>query len=183
MKTKQYNFKLGLNHQKNFERQYISCGYNFWTEVYAYSKTLEFEKNNNIKHERITFGHLVSCYKKTIALHKKYYFKKDLSQEEADEYVKAVDSFVYLCSKYMASTYAYHSRIPRAKIEKNAVYKKVYSILAEMHTKIIKFAKCNYGTKSDEYLFKLGKLIYEKIRWKIFKAGLTKYKGKVYSFY
>lgn len=182
-KTTQFNFNVSLVHQKNFERQYISCGYTFWTEVYAYCKTLEFAKDNDIKYEKITFGSLVSSYKKTIELHKKYYYKKDLSLEEANEYVEMVNSFIYLCSKYMASTYVSHSRIPRAKIENNAEYKKVYSILAGLHPKIIKFAKCNYGVKSEEHLFKLGKFICENIKWKIFNVGLTKKNGKIYSFY
>lgn len=75
-KTKQFHFKLTLKHQKNFERQYIFYGYTFWTEVYAYFKTIHFANNNDIKYEKITFGNLVSCYKKTIALNKKYYYKK-----------------------------------------------------------------------------------------------------------
>lgn len=182
-KTKLFNFKLSLIHQKNFERQYIFYGYTFWTEIYAYFHTLKFAKDNDIKYEKITFGSLVSDYKKTIALNKKYYYKKDLTHEEADRYVETVDSFLYLCSKYMASFYANHSRVPHAKIEKNAEYKKVYSILVAIEPKITKLKNCRYGAKSDLYLFKLGKVICEKIRWKIFKVGLTKRKGKVYSFY
>lgn len=183
MKTKLFNFNLCLTHHKSFERQYISCGYLFWTEVYAYYKTLEFAKENEIIYEKIRFGDLVSCYKKTIELNRKYYYKKDLSQQESDEYVKAVDSFVYLCAKYMASSYINHSRIPRAKIEKNEDYNKVYRILAGLHPKIIKIVNCNYGAKSDVYLFGLGKYICEKVKWKIFNVGLTEIKGKIYSFY
>lgn len=183
IQTNRFNFNLCLKHQKGFERQYISVGYGFWTEINAYYRTLEFAKDNEIKYEKITFGNLVSNYKKTIEQNKKLYNKKDLSKKEAEEYIEMVDSFVYLCSKYLASSYACHSRIPHTRIDKNEDYQKVYSILIELHQKIIKQAKCNYGFNSPANLFELGKLICEKIRWKIFKVGLLEERKKVYSFY
>lgn len=183
MQTNHFNFNLCLKHQKNFERQYISVGYAFWTEVNSYFKTLEFAKDNEIEYEKITFGSLVSNYKKTIESNKEYYCKKDLTKKEVEKYEKMVDSFVYLCSKYLASSYASHSRIPHARIERNKDYERVYLILAELHQKIMKQIDCDYGFNSNKNLFEIGKFICEKIRWKIFKLGLVIEKKKVCSFY
>lgn len=172
MQTNLFKFNLGLIHYKNFERYYISVGYNFWTEVNSYCESLFFAKDNNIKYEKITFGTLVKYYTTTSDLNKKYFNKKDLTMKEAKGYVDFVDSFVYACAKYMASTYAGHSRIPHERIRGNKDYNKVYAILTKIHPILVKQFKCNYGYKSYENLWMLGKIICEKVRWKIFNVGL-----------
>ena len=97
MKTKLFKFNLCLAHQKNFEKAYISTGFIFWTEIYAYYKTLEFSKLNKLNSEKITFGNLVNNYAKTVAHNKNLYYKRDLSYDEAMKYINYVDSFIYLC--------------------------------------------------------------------------------------
>lgn len=183
MQTNRFKFNLGLRNLKNYKEKYISIGYDFWTEVNSYYQSLEFAKENNIKCEKITFGTLVKYYAKTVELGKKYCDKKDLTMKEAKRYVNFVDSFIYLCAKYMASLYASHSRLPRERIEKNKDYKKVYLILAKIHFVLARQLKCNYGYKSYENLLMLGKCICEKIRWKIFNVGLTIENGIVRSIY
>lgn len=183
MKTNLFDFKLCLTHQKNFKNQYISVGYFFWTEIYAYYKTIKFAEYNNLKFEKITFGRLVKNYIKTIECNKNFYYKQDLCYEEAEKYIKMVDSFVYLCAKYMSSAYASHSRVPYSRIEKNKQYKKVFLLLKKIEPKVSTLSKNIYGAKSYEKLFKLGKMICEDIRWKVFKVGLVKKSGRTYSFY
>ena len=78
MQTKLFKFNLCLAHQKNFEQEYVSKGHLFWTEIYAYYKTMEYAKENNLSFEKITFGELVANYLKTIAHNEKLYYKKDL---------------------------------------------------------------------------------------------------------
>ncbi|MGN1200795.1 MAG: hypothetical protein ACI4R8_00825 [Candidatus Caccovivens sp.] len=108
---------------------------------------------------------------------------KDLSCDEAMKYINSVDSFIYLCAKYMASFYVSHSRVPYAKIDKNKDYKKVYSILCGLEPKVKRFTNNPYSLKSYDNLLRLGKYICENIRWKIFKVGLTKKRRKILSFY
>lgn len=183
MQTKLFKFNLCLAHHKNFERQYISTGVLFWTEVYAYYKTLIYAKENNLNFEKITFCNLVKNYLKTIAHNKSLYYRKDLSYDEAEKYTKTVDSFIYLCAKYMASAYAYHSRVPYKRIEKNKYYKKVYSILCKLEPKVKSLMNNKYSPKSYDNLFRLGKYICENLRWKKFKVGLIKEGIKIFSFY
>ncbi len=183
MQTKLFRFNLCLAHQKNFEQEYVAKGHLFWTEIYAYYKTMEYAKENNLNFEKITFGRLVTNYKKTVSHNEKLYYKKDLSYDEAEKYIDTVDSFIYLCAKYMASAYASHSRVPYEKIDKNKEYNKVYSILCELEPKVKRLMNNPYGPKSYDNLFKLGKYICENIRWKKFKVGLTKKGRKIFSFY
>lgn len=65
MQTKLFKFNLCLKLQKDFEKQYISTGFLFWTEIYAYYKTIRYSKQNSFLFEKITFGNLVKNYKKT----------------------------------------------------------------------------------------------------------------------
>lgn len=183
IQTKLFKFNLCLAHQKGFERQYVSIGFTFWTEIYAYYKTLAFSKQNKLYFEKITFGNLVNNYVKTVAHNKNLYYKKDLSYDEAGKYIKTVDSFIYLCAKYMASAYVNHSRVPYDRIDKNKNYKKVYSIFCGLEPKVKRLMKNAYGPKSYDNLFRLGKYICENVRWKIFKVGLTEKRRKILSFY
>lgn len=183
MQTKLFKFNLCLSHQKNFEEEYVSTGFFFWTEIYAYYTTLKFSKLNELYFEKIPFGNLVHNYTKTVTLNKKLYNKKDLSYDEAENYMNCVDSFIYLCAKYMASYYIKHSRIKYAIINKNKDYKKVYSILCGLEPKVKRLMNNAYGPKSYDNLFMLGKYICENIRWNVFKVGLTKKSGKILSFY
>lgn len=183
MQTKQFKFNLCLTHQKDFERHYVSTGFLFWTEIYAYYKTLVFSRQNKFNFEKITFERLVKNYIKTITYNKSLYYKSDLSYEEAIKYTNCVDSFIYLCAKYMASAYASHSLVPYSKIDKNKDYKKVYSILCGLEPKVKRLMNNAYSSKSYDNLFRLGKYICENIRWKIFKVGLTKKNRKILSFY
>lgn len=183
MNTKLFKFNLGLAHYNDFEKTYVSSGFSFWTEIYAYYKTLLFSKQNAYNYEKITFGNLVKNYIKTANCNKNIYYKKDLTLDEANNYVNKVDSFVYLCAKYMASTFAGHSRIPYARIDKNKNYKKVFSMLYGLAPKVKRLMNDPYGLKSYENLYKLGKYICENIRWKIFKVGLIEKNSKIFSFY
>ena len=183
MQTKLFKINLCLAHQKDFEKQYVSAGFLFWTEIFAYYRTLEFSKQNKLNFEKITFGSLVTNYTKTVAHNDMLYFKKDLSYDEACKYIKTVDSFIYLCAKYMASAYISHSRVSYSRIEKNKDYKKVYSILCGLEPKVKRLAKSPYSPKSYDNLFRLGKYICENVRWKIFKVGLTDKNRKILSFY
>lgn len=183
MQTKLFNFNLCLAHQKNFEKAYISTGFLFWTEIYAYYRTLKFSKQSKLDYEKITFGNLVKNYAKTVAQNKYLYYKKDLSYDEAMKYINYVDSFIYLCAKYMASAYVNHSRVPYARIDKNKEYKKVYSILCGLEPKVKRLTNNTYSPKSYDNLFRLGKYICENVRWKIFKVGLTDKKRRIVSFY
>lgn len=183
MKTKLFKFNLCLVKHKNFENQYVSAGFDFWTEIYAYYHTMQFSKRNNFSFEKITFGNLVKNYIKTVAHNKRIYCKKDLKYDEAIEYINAVDSFIYLCAKFMASVYSEHSRMPYARIDKNEDYKKVYSILCKLQPKVIRLMNNAYSPKSYDNLYKLGKYICENVRWKIFKVGLIYKNRKVHSFY
>lgn len=183
MQTKLFNFNLCLACLNNFENAYISAGFLFWTEIYAYYKTFEFAKQNELKFEKITFSNLVNNYIKTVTYNKNLYYKKDLSYDEAMKYINCVNSFVYLCAKFMASVYMNHSRVPYARIEKNKDYKKVYSILCKLAPKVERLMKNQYNQKSYDNLLRLGKYICENIKWKIFKVGLTKKKRTVLSFY
>lgn len=180
IKTNLFKFSLSLRHQKNFERSYVSVGFHFWTEFYAYYQAMQFAKENEIKIEAIPFGQLLENYLKTVKRSKELYNKKDLSSEEGDQYIDMVCSFVYLCAKYMASVYARHSRVPHAKIVKNKDYQKVYAILCGFEPKVRRLFMNPYSPKSYDNLFKLGKYICENVRWKIFKVGLIKHHGKVY---
>lgn len=183
MQTNLFKFNLCLLYQKNFEKTYVSKGFLFWTEVYAYYKTLKFSKLNKFKFEKITFGNLVNNYMKTVAHNKNLYNKKDLSYDKAMRYINCVDSFIYLCAKYMASAYINHSRVPYARIDKNKDYKKVYSILCGIEPKVKRLLNNLYDPKSYDNLFKLGKHICENVRWKIFKVGLINKNRKILSFY
>lgn len=183
MQTKLFKFNLCMAYYKKFENTYISRGFLFWTEIYAYYKTLEFAKQNKLNFEKITFGNLVNNYVKTVAHNKNLYYKRDLSCDEATKYINSVDSFIYLCAKYMASAYVSHSRVPYARIDKNKDYKKVYSILCKLEPKIKRLTKNPYSIKSYDNLFRLGKYICENIRWKIFDVGLTKKYRTILSFY
>lgn len=183
MKTNLFDFNFCLVSHKTFEKQFIATGFNFWTEVYAYYNTFKFAKLNNIKNEKITFGYLTKIYEKTIECNKNFYYKQNLSYDEAVKYIKYVDSFIYLCSKYMASTFASNSRIPRTKIEKNKNYKKVFLILSQLEPKVEKLFNNIYGANSYKNLLKLGKCICVNLKWKKFKVGLVKEHGKVYPFY
>ena len=183
MKTRLFNFNLCLAHQKDYEKEYVSTGFLFWTEVCAYSQTIEFAKDENLHYEKITFGNLVKCYLKTVNFDKKIYYNKNLTYDEADKYIKSVDSFIYLCAKYMASVYVGHSKVPYFKIDKDKNYKKVYSILRGFEPKVMRLGRNPYSPKSYDNLFKLGKYICENVRWKIFKVGLTKLHRKIFSFY
>lgn len=181
VRTKLFNFKLCLFKQKNFERTYVSSGYSFWTEIYAYYRTLEFAQLNDIKYEKIVFSDLVKIFVKLKENGKEIYNKEVVTPEEGRSHIKAVDSFVYLCAKFMASSYINHSKIPRTKISKDKDYKKVYSILAGFSPKIIRIMNNPYSEKSYKNLFLLGKYICEDVRWKIFKVGLIKKRDGVYS--
>lgn len=183
MQTKLFRFNLCLANQKNFEKTYISTGFLFWTEIYAYYKTFKFAKQNNLNFEKITFGSLVINYIKTATHNKSLYHNKNLSYSQAIKYINSVDSFIYLCAKYMASMYVGHSRVPYKKINKNKYYTKVYSILCGLEPKVRRLINNAYGLKSYDNLFKLGKHICNNLRWKIFKVGLLKKDGKVFSFY
>lgn len=183
IRTKLFNFTLSLRHQKNFERQYVSAGYFFWTEVYAYYETLVFAKENKFNYEKITFASLVQNYVKTIDENKKLYYKKDLSYEEGEEYINKVNSFIYLCAKYMGAIYASHSRIPYTRIEQKENYKKVFVILCELEPKIKRLKNNAYGTKFYDNLFRLGKYLCENLKWKKFKVGLIRKHGRVCEFY
>ena len=183
MKTGLFKFNLCLARQNNFERAYISTGFLFWTEIYAYYRTLQVAKQKELYFEKITFGSLVKNYVKTVAQNKSLYYKKDLNYDEAIKYINTVDSFIYLCAKYMASAYISHSRVPYARIDKNKDYKKVYSILCGLEPKLKRLTRNTYGPKSHINLFKLGKHICKNIRWKIFKVGLIKKNRKIVSFY
>lgn len=183
MQTKLFKFNLCLIRQKNFERKYVCIGFLFWTEIVAYYKTLKFAKQRGLYFEKIPFGNLVNKYAKTVAHNKNLYYKSDLSCDEAVKYINSVDSFLYLCAKYMASAYVGHSRVPYAKIDKNKDYKKVYSILCNLEPKVKRLVNNSYSLKSYDNLFRLGKYICENLRWKIFKVGLTKKGRRVSSFY
>lgn len=183
MNTKLFKFKLCETKQKNFEREYVSEGFFFWTEIYAYYNTFGFIKLNKLKYDEIPFGGLVGNYVKTIEHHKRIYYKQDLSRDEAEKYIKEVDSFVYLCAKYCASVYANHSRVPYARIDKNKDYKKVYNMLQGLEPKIKRILKDPYGANSYINLWKLGKYICEDLKWKKFKVGLIKHKGRIVPFY
>lgn len=183
MQTKLFKFNLCLANQKSFEKRYVSTGFLFWTEIYAYYKTLKFSKLNNLKFEKVPFGRLVTYYLKTVVCNKNLYYKKDLTYFEAVKYISYVDSFIYLCAKYMASLYSGHSRVPYTRIDKNNNYKKVYLILCGLDPKVRRLMNNPYSPKSYENLFRLGKQICENLRWKIFKVGLLKKKGKIVSFY
>lgn len=185
MGTKLFKFNLSEVYQKNIEHTYVVTGYLFWTEIYAYYKTIKYAKYNDIKYERIPFGNLVKKYIKLVETNKNIYLKQDLGYDEAYKYIKMVYSFVYLCSKYMASSYADHSRLPYGKIfgGEDKQYKKVYSILCDLDPKVRGLFNNMYGPKSYVNLFKLGKYICEKLRWKNFKVGLIKRNGKICPFY
>lgn len=183
IKTNLFKFNLCLQNQKNFERTYVSVGFHFWTEFYAYYQSMQFSKENEIKIEAIPFGRLVENYLKTVKRNKELYNKKDLSSEEGDQYIDMVCSFVYLCAKYMASVCAGHSRVPHARISKNKDYQKVHAILCGFEPKVRRLLMNPYNSKSYDNLFKLGKFICENARWKIFKVGLIKHRGKVCLFY
>ena len=183
MQTKQFGFNLCLSYHKNLEMTFVSKGFLFWTEILAYYKTIEMTQCNDLYFEKITFGNLVENYKKTVQRDKSLYYKQDLQYDEAMKYIKCVESFVYLCSKFIASVYANHSRIPHTKIAKDKDYKKVLSILCGLDKKIQKMIDNTYSEKSYENLFKLGKYICEDIQWKVFKVGQTKKNGKIVPFY
>ncbi len=183
VQTKLFRFNLSIAHQKTLEKQYVSVGYHFWTEIYAYYQTIEFAKFNTLYFEKIPFGRLVTNYIKTINLNDRLYYKKDLSYDEVGKYIDTVDSYIYLMAKYLASAFVGHSRMPRAKIDKNKNYKKVYSMLSSIEPKVIRLLKNPYSAKSYDNLFRLGKYICENVRWKIFNVGLKKKGGKIYSFY
>lgn len=183
METKLFKFNFCSAKQTNFERQYVSTGFLFWTEIHAYFKTIKFSKENEIKVEKITFGNLVKNYIKTIELNKKYYYKQDLTQDEATKYVNCVNSFVYLCAKFMASLYANNSRIQYAKTKEDKNYKKVFSILSKLEPKILRIMKNPYCSKSYDNLFSLGKYICEDLCWKKFKIGLSKLNSQIHQFY
>ncbi len=183
MKTNLFNFNLCLMNQKNYENTYISKGFLFWTEIYAYYQTLDIAKKYKFDFEKITFGNLVEKYIKTITQNAKLYYKPDISYDDAVKYIDHVDSFVYLCSKYMAAVFAKHSRVPHSKINKNKNYKKVYTILCGLEPKINRLINNPYCSKSYDNLLRLGKYLCENIRWKIFKVGLTEKNRKIASFY
>lgn len=183
METGLFKFNLCLSLRKNFKNEYVSTGFLFWTEVYAYYQTLMFSKQCELNFEEITFGNLAKIYAKTIDINKRLYYKKDLNNDEAIKYINCVDSFVYLCAKYMASVYANHSKVPYVKINKNKEYKKVYSILCGIEPKVKRLIRNPYSQKSYSNLFKLGKYICENVRWKIFDVGLSEKNGEILSFY
>lgn len=183
IKTNHFKFNICLTHQKSFENKYVSIGFLFWTEIDAYYKTIAFAYDNDFVYEKINFGALVRNYKKTIFYNKQFYNKKDLTVEEATKYIKSVDSFIYLCSKFMASVYVGHSKVPYAKIDKDKEYKKVYKILCGLEPKIKRLFNNSYNSKSYINLFRLGMYICKDIRWKIFKVGLTKKDGFIATFY
>lgn len=183
MNTKLFDFNFCKVRQKNFEQQYISTGYLFWTEIYAYYETIYVANINKIKYEKITFSRLVKNYRKTIDLDKQFYYKQDLTYDEAVKYINSVKSFIYLCAKFMASFYVKHSKVPISKIEKDKDYKRVYSILCGLEPKVKRLLNNSYSKKSYDNLFKLGKQICENIQWKIFNVGLVKSKGSVTTFY
>lgn len=183
LNTGLFKYNLSLCWYKNYEAVYMSQGFSFWTEVNSYIKTIQFAIENELNFEKITYGNLVNQYEKTKSVNKKLYNKSDLMYDETIEYIKTVNSFVYLCSKFMASAYVGHSKIPYAKIEKNKSYKRVYFILCGLEKKLMKLINNAYCPKSDEYLYKLGQYIWKDLKWKVFKVGLTKKKGRVCPFY
>ena len=185
MKTECFNFNIGLETQKTYEREYISEGHKFWTEVYVYYETIKFAKLNNISYKIITFGELVKSYEKIIRINKELYYKKDLKYKEAKEYIDCVKSFTYLCSKFMASAYAGNSRVPYKKIQtkENINYRKVYRILSFLSPSVLKIFKNPYSQKSYSQLLNLGKKICVNVHWKTFKVGLTKKNGRIRKFY
>lgn len=183
MQTKLFNFNLCLAHQKNLERTYVSVGFTFWTEVYAYYNAIDFANENNFYFEKITFGNLVKYYKKTVDFDKKIYYKRDLTPDEAYKYIKSVDSFIYLCSKFIASAHVRHSKVPYKKIDNDKDYRKVYSILCGIEPKVNRIEREPYGPKAYENLYKLGAYICYNVKWKIFKVGLTKSHNKITTFY
>ena len=99
------------------------------------------------------------------------------------KYINYVDSFIYLCAKYMASAYVSHSRVPYARIDKNKDYKKVYQILCGIEPKVRRLMNNAYSSQSYDNLFRLGEYICENIRWKNFKVGLIKKGRRILSFY
>lgn len=181
--TNLFNFNLCLKTYKKFEQKYVSVGFHFWTEYFAYVYTFRFAKLNDIEKEKITFSRLVDNYLKVINLNKETYNKKNLTYNEGKKYIAYVDSFIYLCSKYMASCCAGNSRVPRSKINKNKDYKKVYSILSKLEPKVNCLVENLYSRKTYICFFMLGKCICENIRWKEFKVGLIRQNGKIHSFY
>ena len=183
MATGLFDFNPCLQTQKDFERTYISRGYFFWTEVCAYYKTIFHSSNFEYDFPNITFGYLVKNYIKTKQYNKRIYYKKDLSRSEAEKYIEMVESFIYLCAKFLAFRYAYKARIPYTKIEKNKDYKQVYSILCSFEPKVKRIMRKPYSPKSRENLFKLGKYICENLSWTKFKVGLVQRKNKILQFY
>ena len=183
IKTGLFDFNLSLVAHSSFENEYIATGFNFWTEIYAYMMTIKFTQENNIFYEAITFGNLVNKYKIVRKTNKQIENKTDLTYEQAKFYIDCVKSFVYLCSKFMASFYAGHSKLPRKKIDNNKDYEKVYLILKKLEPKVEKLINNAYSKKADVYLFNLGKCIWTQINWKIFHIGLTEKNGKICPFY
>lgn len=183
MQTGLFKHNICLKYHKTIEETYITTGFGFWTEIYAYRNTYKCAKQNGFGCDKITFGRLVKDYVKTIELNKKLYYKQDLSYEEARGYMKAVDSFVYLCAKFMTAVYSGNARVLYAKAEKDKNYKKVLSILCDLEISVAKLLNNPYCSKSYDYLLRLGKKIWQNVKWKVFKVGLTKSKGKFVPFY
>ncbi len=183
MNTKLFKPNFAVKKCKDFESKYVRVGFDFWTEVNSYYKTIECAKELDLSYEKIPFGHLVKTYKTTDNLNKKLFYNQNLTLREASKYVDCVDSCVYLCAKFIGSFYAGHSRFPYAKIERDKNYKKVFQILCGFEPKIRRLLKNPYNEKSYDNLFKLGKYICEDVRWKVFKVGLVKYHGRIDSIY
>ncbi len=183
MNTKLFKFNPCLANAKTFEQKYINTGFGFWTEFYAYCESIRFCDCNKFKREKITFGNLVSNYAEIMKLDKKFNYNKEFTIKDAEKYVDMVDSFIYLCAKFMSSTYVNHSRVPYSKIEKNKQYKKVFSILCGLESKVRRVLKNPYGKKSYDNLSALGLHICKNIRFKVFNVGLVNHKGSIASTY
>lgn len=175
--------KIDLNPYNNRlnteENNIFKLGYTFWTEFNAYKECFKLEKD-------FDYNTTYQMMKKYIDIKEKdkyikILFKKEDKSvfEEADEYKKLVDSFIYLFSKYLAGLIFGKGRYYRYsdKTQNSKEYKKIERLGRGLSIRIVKMFHNRYGKYYYKRIYNIGLFILKNI-YKDFGLCFTKIRNK-----
>ena len=164
-KYKKIKFNPYVDKNKTEEDAIFELGYFFWTEFNAYRECFKFEKEFDY-HTTFQIINKIHEIKEKDKLIKKLFKEEDSNVfNEAEEYKKIIDSFIYYFARYLAGIIFGKKKYYKYS-EKNLAskeYKKIEKLDYGLSIRIVKMFSNRYGKYYYKRIYNIGSYILKNI--------------------